>query len=366
MNDFTVFVIIIAGFFTSLLYFASTMTNKTELLHRAIQKRILVIDGAMGTMIQRYGLGEADFRGQRYKQHATDLKGNNDLLSLTRPDVIAEIHRAYLNAGADLIETNTFNSTSVSQADYKMQHLAYELNYEAARIARIQSDEFTALNPQKPRFVAGALGPTNQTCSISPDVNRPAYRAITFDQMRSAYFEQARGLMDGGADTLLVETVFDTLNCKAALYAIMDLFDQTGKELPIMVSFTITDQSGRTLSGQTVEAFYNSVSHVPLFSIGLNCALGAKEMRPYLAELARVAGCYISCYPNAGLPNAFGDYDETPEEMCLVIEEFAKSGLVNIVGGCCGTTPEHISHIAQHVQHIAPRTLPVLTTEVVG
>lgn len=359
MNDFTVFLIINADFFKQHLQLLQAMTNKTQLLHRAIQERILIIDGAMGTMIQRYGLSEADFRGERFKNHATDLKGNNDLLCLTRPDIIAEIHRAYLEAGADLIETNTFNGTSVSQADYNMQHIVYELNFEAARIARTAADAFTALSPQKPRFVAGALGPTNQTCSISPDVNRPAYRAITFDQMREAYFEQARGLMDGGADTLLVETVFDTLNCKAALYAIMDLFDQTGKELPIMVSFTITDQSGRTLSGQTVEAFYNSVSHVPLFSIGLNCALGAKEMRPYLAELARVAGCYISCYPNAGLPNAFGGYDETPEEMCLVLEEFAKSGLVNIVGGCCGTTPEHIRHMVQHLHGIAPRPLPV-------
>lgn len=336
--------------------------NKTPLLHKAIQERILVIDGAMGTMIQRYQLSEADFRAARFAKHPTDLKGNNDLLCLTRPDVIAEIHRAYLQAGADIIETNTFNSTSVSQADYQMQELAYELNYEAARIARIQTDEFTALNPLKPRFVAGALGPTNQTCSISPDVNRPAFRAISFDKMRNAYFEQARGLMDGGADALLVETVFDTLNCKAALYAIMDLFEQTGKELPVMVSFTITDQSGRTLSGQTVEAFYNSVSHVPLFSIGLNCALGAKEMRPYLAELSKIASCYVSCYPNAGLPNAFGGYDETPEEMCMVIEEFAQSGLVNIVGGCCGTTPEHINHILQHVERIAPRVKPQLKT----
>lgn len=336
--------------------------NQTQLLHKAIQNRILVIDGAMGTMIQRYNLTEADFRGSRFAAHTHDLKGNNDLLCLTQPQVIAQIHRDYLNAGADIIETNTFNSTAISQADYRLQHIVYELNVAAAQIARLAADEFTQQNPHKPRFVAGAIGPTNQTCSISPDVNQPGYRAVTFDQMRLAYYEQAKGLMDGGADALLVETVFDTLNCKAALYAIMDLFEDTGKQLPIMVSFTITDQSGRTLSGQTVEAFYNSVSHVPLFSIGLNCALGAAEMRPYLAELSHIAACYTSCYPNAGLPNAFGGYDQTPQEMCLIIEEFAASGLVNIVGGCCGTTPDHIAHIVQHVQHITPRQIPIVET----
>lgn len=358
LNELTRLVIIIATH----LPFHIMIQSKTTQLQEALQHRILVIDGAMGTMIQRYQLTEADFRGDRFTLHPKDLKGNNDLLCLTRPEVISEIHRAYLDAGADIIETNTFNGTSISQADYGLQEIAYELNFEAARIARAVADEFNQLNPQKPRFVAGALGPTNQTCSISPDVNRPAYRAVSFDQMREAYYVQAKGLMDGGVDTLLVETVFDTLNCKAALYAIMDLFEQTGQELPIMVSFTITDQSGRTLSGQTVEAFYYSVSHVPLLSIGLNCALGAIEMRPYLAELSRIATCYVSCYPNAGLPNAFGTYDQTPQEMCEVIEEFAQSGLVNIVGGCCGTTPEHIHHILQHVQNVAPRPLPLVET----
>jgi 5-methyltetrahydrofolate--homocysteine methyltransferase len=330
-------------------------------LQEAIQDRILVIDGAMGSLIQTYRLTEQQFRGDILADHAFDVKGNNDLLCLTQPHIIREIHLQYLNAGADIIETNTFNATAISQADYKTQHLAYDINKAAATVARQAVAEFYAQNPQAtPRFVAGALGPTNQTCSISPDVNRPAYRAVSFDQMREAYYEQARGLMDGGADILLVETVFDTLNAKAALYAIMDLYEDTGIELPLMLSFTITDQSGRTLSGQTVEAFYNSVSHAPLFSIGLNCALGAKEMRPYLATLSKIANCYVSCYPNAGLPNAFGGYDESPEEMCAVITEFAQSGLVNIVGGCCGTTPEHIRHIAQHVRHIAPREVAIL------
>lgn len=326
------------------------------LLEQAIQQRILVIDGAMGSLIQTYKLTEEQFRADLLPDHPIDVKGNNDLLCLTQPDIIRQIHLQYLLAGADIIETNTFNATAISQADYQLQHLAYDINKAAAQVARqAVADYQQQTNDTTPRFVAGALGPTNQTCSISPDVNRPAFRATTFDQMRNAYYEQARGLMDGGADILLLETVFDTLNAKAALYAMMDLFEDTGNELPIMVSFTITDQSGRTLSGQTVEAFYNSVSHAPLFSIGLNCALGAKEMRPYLATLAKIANCYTSCYPNAGLPNAFGGYDETPEQMCAVIEEFAQSGLVNIVGGCCGTTPDHIRHIADHVRHVAPR-----------
>ena len=326
------------------------------LLEQAIQQRILVIDGAMGSLIQTYKLTEEQFRADLLPDHPIDVKGNNDLLCLTQPDIIRQIHLHYLLAGADIIETNTFNATAISQADYQLQHLAYDINKAAAQVARqAVADYQQQTNDTTPRFVAGALGPTNQTCSISPDVNRPAFRATTFDQMRNAYYEQARGLMDGGADILLLETVFDTLNAKAALYAMMDLFEDTGNELPIMVSFTITDQSGRTLSGQTVEAFYNSVSHAPLFSIGLNCALGAKEMRPYLATLAKIANCYTSCYPNAGLPNAFGGYDETPEQMCAVIEEFAQSGLVNIVGGCCGTTPDHIRHIADHVRHVAPR-----------
>lgn len=335
--------------------------NTTNLLQQAAQQHVLIIDGAMGSLIQGYGLGEADFRGTRFAQHTIDLKGNNDLLCLTRPDVIKAIHRRYLEAGADIIETNTFNAQAISQADYNLQEWAYDINVAAAKIAKEAVAEYLSdpqLTDRRPRFVAGAIGPTNQTLSLSPDVNRPAYRAVTFDQVRQAYYDQARGLIDGGADILLVETVFDTLNCKAALYAILDLFEDTGRELPIMVSVTITDQSGRTLSGQTVEAFYNSVSHVPMFSIGLNCALGAQEMRPYLAALAKVAQCRISCYPNAGLPNAFGGYDETPEQMCAIIEEFAHSGLVNIVGGCCGTTPDHIRHIAQHVANIPPRTLP--------
>ena len=332
--------------------------NTFQRLQQAIQQRILVIDGAMGTMIQRYQLTETDFRGSRFANHPCDLKGNNDLLVLTQPEIIGKIHRQYLEAGADFIETNTFNGTSISQSDYQMQDLAYEINYEAARIAKEAAEEYTRKNPQQPRFVAGALGPTNVTASISPDVNRPGFRASTFEELRDAYHTQAKGLMDGGADVLLVETVFDTLNCKAALYAIMELFETSGKELPLMVSFTITDQSGRTLSGQTVEAFFNSISHAPLFSIGLNCALGAEEMRPYLAELSKIAPCYVSCYPNAGLPNAFGEYDEKPHDTACFLEDFSKSGLVNIVGGCCGTTPDHIAHIAQHVSGIAPRQIP--------
>lgn len=340
-------------------------TASTSLaLHQAVQNRILVIDGAMGSLIQGYRLTEAQFRGNLIPaNHPIDVKGNNDLLCLTQPHIIKEIHTQYLDAGADIIETNTFNAQSISQADYQLQHLSYDINRAAAQIAKQAVAEFMLTHPNaNPRFVAGAFGPTNQTLSLSPDVNRPAYRSVTFDQIRNAYYEQARGLMDGGADIFLIETVFDTLNCKAALYAVLDLFEDTGKELPIMLSFTITDQSGRTLSGQTVEAFYNSVSHAPLFSVGLNCALGAEEMRPYLAELSKIATCYISCYPNAGLPNAFGGYDETPEHMCHIIEAFANDHLVNIVGGCCGTTPNHIHHIAQHMQHCLPRPLPVLET----
>lgn len=329
--------------------------DKTAALTQAVQERILIIDGAMGSLIQSHKLTEADFRGKRFAKHSSDLKGNNDLLCLTQPHIIKGIHEQYLQAGADIIETNTFNATSISQADYNTQHLAYEINYEAARLAKEAVVKYTALTPNKARFVAGAIGPTNQTCSISPDVNRPDYRAVDFDTMRQAYYEQTRGLLDGGADIILVETVFDTLNCKAALYAINELINERQEQIPIMVSFTITDQSGRTLSGQTVEAFYNSVSHANLFSIGLNCALGATQMRPYLVELSKIANCYISCYPNAGLPNAFGEYDEQPPETAHFIEEFAQSGLVNIVGGCCGTTPSHIAHICEHIEGIAPR-----------
>ncbi len=320
-----------------------------------MQRRILIIDGAMGTMIQQYKLDEADFRGEQLKNHHRDLQGNNDLLSLTRPDVIEAIHRAYLEAGADIIETNTFNATSISQADYDTAGLAYDINRAAAGIARKVADEFSQANPDKPRFVAGALGPLNKTLSLSPDVNNPGYRALHFDEAVEAYAEQTRGLLDGGVQLLLVETIFDTLNAKAALYAIDTVFEEKNIRVPLLISGTITDASGRTLSGQTVEAFWISVKHARPFAVGLNCALGAKEMRPHLEALAAIADCYISAYPNAGLPNEFGEYDQTPHEMCDFIEDFSRSGLVNIVGGCCGTTPEHIRHIAKHVAGIAPR-----------
>lgn len=313
----------------------------------------------MGTMIQRYTLEEKDFRGDRFKEHPHPLKGNNDLLSITRPDIIKEIHRQYLAAGSDIIETNTFSSTRVAQADYHLESLAYELNYESAKIAKEVADEFTSKEPHKPRYVAGALGPTNKTASISPHVNDPGYRAITFDQLAETYYEQAKGLVDGGADLLLVETIFDTLNAKAALFAIQQLFEDTGKQLPIMVSGTITDASGRTLSGQTTEAFLVSLSHVPMLSIGLNCALGASQLRPYLQVLAKEADCFVSAYPNAGLPNAFGHYDQTPDEMAAQVEEYLKEGLVNIVGGCCGSTPDHIKKIAEVAAKYKPRVAEV-------
>ena len=313
----------------------------------------------MGTMIQRHQPEEEDFRGDRFRDHPRPLKGNNDLLSITRPDIIRDIHRQYLEAGADIIETNTFSSTSIAQADYGLEHLAYELNFESARIARLETDAFNKAEPGKPRFVAGALGPTNKTASLSPDVNNPGYRAVTFEDLRLAYREQVRGLMDGGADLLLVETIFDTLNAKAALFAIQEYLDEEGLRTPIMVSGTITDASGRTLSGQTTEAFLVSVSHVPLLSIGLNCALGAAQLRPYLQTLAEKGECFTSAYPNAGLPNAFGHYDQSPEEMAGQIEVFLKEGLVNIVGGCCGTTPDHIRMIAQVAARYAPRKLPI-------
>lgn len=324
-----------------------------------LRNRILVLDGAMGTMIQRYTLEEKDFRGERFKEHPHPLKGNNDLLSITRPDIIKEIHRQYLAAGSDIIETNTFSSTRVAQADYHLESLAYELNYESAKIAKEVADEFTSKEPHKPRYVAGALGPTNKTASISPHVNDPGYRAITFDQLAETYYEQAKGLVDGGADLLLVETIFDTLNAKAALFAIQQLFEDTGKQLPIMVSGTITDASGRTLSGQTTEAFLVSLSHVPMLSIGLNCALGASQLRPYLQVLAKEADCFVSAYPNAGLPNAFGHYDQTPDEMAAQVEEYLKEGLVNIVGGCCGSTPDHIKKIAEVAAKYKPRVVEV-------
>jgi 5-methyltetrahydrofolate--homocysteine methyltransferase len=318
----------------------------------------MVLDGAMGTMIQRYRLTEEQYRGVRFRDFHRDLKGNNDLLSITQPHVISEIHEAYLEAGADIIETNTFNGTAISQADYDMQGIVYELNFEAAKIAKHATKKYTKLDTTKPRFVAGALGPTNKTLSISPDVNDPGYRAVTFDQVKEAYAEQIKGLVEGGVDLLLVETVFDTLNCKAALYAINEYFDTTGKQLPVMVSFTIVDASGRTLSGQTVEAFWNSVSHAGLFSVGINCSLGAKQMRPFIEELSSIADCWISCYPNAGLPNEFGEYDELPEQTSQLLKDFAESGFVNIVGGCCGTTPEHIKALAKAVQNLPPRKKP--------
>ncbi|MCO5044025.1 MAG: methionine synthase [Kiritimatiellae bacterium] len=336
-------------------------TTRIEKLHEILKKRILILDGAMGTMIQRHTLGEADFRGERFKDHGHDLKGNNDLLTLTQPQVIADIHRQYFAAGADIVETNTFNSQSISQADYKLEELAYELNLEAAKLARSVADEFEANEPGRPRFVAGAVGPTNRTASISPDVNNPGFRNITFDQLVTAYTDSIRGLVDGGADLLLIETIFDTLNAKAAIYAAKKFFDDTGKTLPIMISGTITDASGRTLTGQTAEAFWYSVMHAEPLSVGFNCALGPKEMRPYLAELSSVAGVYTSAYPNAGLPNAFGGYDETPESMAAIVREFAESGLVNVVGGCCGSTPDHIRAIAEAVRDLPPRSVPSIS-----
>ena len=326
---------------------SAVISKITNLLH----KRILILDGAVGTMIQRLKLDEDDFRGERFKDHSHELKGNNDLLSITQPDSIKEIHRSYLEAGADIIETNTFNANPVSQADYKQEDLSYELNVTSAKIARETADEFTARQKHKPRFVAGAIGPTNRTLSISPDVNNPGFRSITFDELAAAYSEQVRGLIDGGVDILLVETVFDTLNCKAALYAIQEYFLKTGKELPVIVSGTIVDAGGRTLSGQTVEAFWISVSHMNnLLSIGLNCSLGSKQMRPYIEELSRIASCCTCSYPNAGLPNEFGEYDETPEYMAEQIEDYAKNGFLNIVGGCCGTGPAHIKVLTERLK----------------
>ena len=335
-----------------------TEPETATLLHQLLAHRILIIDGAMGTMIQRLKLSDAEFRGARFAKHPKDLKGNSDLLVLTRPDDIAGIHTQYLEAGADIIETNTFTATSISQADYELESLAYEINVEGARIARRVVDEWNRKGGDKPRFVAGSMGPTNRTLSISPDVNNAAFRASTFDEMRAAYADQALGLIDGGAHILLLETIFDTLNAKAAIVGIEDAFDQRGIRLPLMISVTITDRSGRTLSGQTLDAFYVSIEHARPFSVGLNCALGAREMRPYLAELARIATCYVSCYPNAGLPNAFGQYDEHPDETSRLLREFADSGFVNFLGGCCGTTPDHIRAVAQAVAGATPRSRP--------
>ena len=348
-------------------------------LEAALAKRILVIDGAMGTMIQRHELQEADYRGERFAQgydalfaddghtHGSgcgctghDQRGNNDLLTLTRPELIREIHADYLAAGADLVETNTFNSTSISLADYRLQHLVRELNFEGAALARSACDDAEARDPSKPRFVIGVLGPTSRTASLSPDVNRPGFRAVSFDELAAAYREAAGGLIDGGSDVLMVETIFDTLNAKAALFAIEDAFDARGGRLPVMISGTITDASGRTLSGQTAEAFWYSLRHARPLSIGLNCALGAKDLRAHVDILAQVADTNVSTHPNAGLPNAFGGYDETPEDMAGVLREFAQAGLLNLVGGCCGTTPEHISALAEAVRGLPPRAIPTL------
>ncbi|HEX2962439.1 MAG TPA: methionine synthase [Ignavibacteriales bacterium] len=335
------------------------MPNNFKYISELLKKRILVLDGAMGTMIQRHKLEESDFRGERFKDHPHDLKGNNDLLCLTQPEIIKNIHRAYFEAGSDIVETNTFNSTSISQSDYKTENLVYELNYAAARLAREAADEFTRKNPSKPRFVAGSMGPTNKTASLSPDVNDPGYRATSFDDLANAYLEQVKALSEGGVDILLIETIFDTLNCKAAIYAVEEHRRQSGRELPVMISGTIVDQSGRTLSGQTTEAFWISVSHTKnLLSVGLNCALGSKQMRPFIKELSRIASCFISLYPNAGLPNEFGGYDETGRDMASVLEDYAKEGFINIVGGCCGTTPDHIGAISEAVVKLKPRKIP--------
>lgn len=333
-----------------------TTTNQ-QLLYTALTERILVLDGAMGTMLQRYNFQEEDYRGERFKNWEHPLKGNNDLLSLTQPHAIAEVHKKYLEAGADIIETNTFSGTTIGMADYHMEDLVYELNFESAKIARQVCDEFTSSDPDKPRFVAGSIGPTNKTASLSPDVNDPGFRAVTFDELRTSYKQQAEALLDGGSDILLVETIFDTLNAKAALFAIDEIREERGIKIPVMVSGTITDASGRTLSGQTASAFLISVSHLDLLSVGFNCALGAKQLTPYLEEIANNSEFYISAYPNAGLPNAFGQYDESPEFMAEQIREYAEKGLINIVGGCCGTAPPHIRAIADLVKDYQPRRI---------
>ncbi|MBL6870734.1 MAG: homocysteine S-methyltransferase family protein [Flavobacteriaceae bacterium] len=330
-------------------------------IQKDLEKRILVLDGAMGTMIQNHQLEEEDFRGKRFASHPCPLKGNNDLLSLSQPDLIKEIHRAYLEAGADLIETNTFSSTSIGMADYQMEDLAYELNYESAKIAKEVTREFLAKTPDQKRYVAGSIGPTNKTASMSPDVNDPGYRAVTFDELVNAYREQVLGLIDGGADVLLLETIFDTLNAKAALFAIDSVKAEKQIAIPIMISGTITDASGRTLSGQTVEAFRISLSHLPILSIGFNCALGADQLLPYVKRLSNQSEVFVSAHPNAGLPNAFGEYDQTPEEMQALIEEYLKQNVVNIIGGCCGTTPDHIRLIVEVAKKYTPRKPKVVS-----
>lgn len=322
-----------------------------------INKKILVLDGAMGTMLQEYKFSEADFRGLRFKDFHKPLQGNNDLLSITQPQAIKDIHAKYFEAGADIVETNTFSSTSIAMADYELEDIVYELNFTSAKLAKEVADDFTTKQPQKPRFVAGSIGPTNRTASLSPDVNRPAYRAITFDALRLAYKQQVEALLDGGVDLLLVETIFDTLNAKAALFAIDEVKEERKSDIPIMVSGTITDASGRTLSGQTVEAFLISISHIPLLSVGFNCALGADQLKPYLSRLAKITNFYTSAHPNAGLPNAFGEYDQTPEQMQQLIKQYLEDGIINIIGGCCGTRPEHIRLIAEAAKAYQPRKI---------
>ncbi|MCK5003961.1 MAG: homocysteine S-methyltransferase family protein, partial [Candidatus Aminicenantes bacterium] len=332
-----------------------------ESIEDILKKRVMVLDGAMGTMIQNFHLNEEDFRGERFKTADIPQKGNNDILSLTRPDIISSIHMDYLEAGSDIIETNTFSANRISMSDYGMENHVYEINKTSAILARRACDEFSKENPEKPRFVAGSMGPTNKTASMSPDVNQPGYRDITFDALKEAYFEQAEGLIDGGADILLVETVFDTLNAKAALFAIEELKERTGKNIPIMISGTITDSSGRTLSGQTLKAFYHSVSHIDLLSIGLNCALGAEQLRPYIKELSGISEFSVSMHPNAGLPNPFGEYEQTADEFGKLIDDITGSGYVNIIGGCCGTTSEHIKKISKIIKNKPPRKIPELT-----
>ena len=337
-----------------------TRDQRIAALRATAAQRILIIDGGMGTEIQRRRLEEADYRGARFKDWPSDVKGNNDLLVLSRPELIGEIHGSYLAAGADIIETNTFNAQRISMADYGMEDLAAEISREAARLARAAADAWTARTPDQPRIVAGALGPTNRTASISPDVNNPGFRNVSFDELRSIYLEQTCALIEGGADVILIETVFDTLNAKAAGIAVLEAFDMMGVELPLLISGTITDRSGRTLSGQTPEAFWYSMRHLEPFAVGLNCALGAEAMRPYIAEIAAVAETLVLAYPNAGLPNAMGEYDETPHDMSCQIEPWAEQGLLNIVGGCCGSTPEHIAEIRAHVSKHPPRQVPAL------
>jgi len=326
-------------------------------IYQEIKKRILVLDGAMGTMLQQYKFTEEDFRGERFKDYASPLQGNNDLLSITQPEAVKEVHRKYFLAGADIVETNTFSGTTIAMADYQMEDLVYELNYQSAKIAKEVAQEITTKEPYKPRFVAGSIGPTNRTASMSPDVNDPGYRAVTFNDLRIAYKQQTEALLDGGVDLLLVETVFDTLNAKAALFAIEEVKDERKIDIPIIVSGTITDASGRTLSGQTAEAFLISVSHIPLLSVGFNCALGANLLQPHIESIASKTDFAISAHPNAGLPNAFGEYDETPEEMAAQIEEYLKKNLINIIGGCCGTTPDHITAIANVAAKYEPRSM---------